>query len=182
MRFARQLAGRNNLPPCGVEVRVDTGAWIVVAAVVAALAFGTYRLLTDGRFGSSSRGDGELGVEPVVPAEATQASPASPAVEGVTAAGGQLGERATLVQFSSAFCTPCRATRLTLGEVAQMLEGIAHVEVDAEEHLEATRRLGILRTPTTLVLDARGREVSRASGAPKKDQVLAALSQIPDVP
>jgi hypothetical protein len=51
-----------------------------------------------------------------------------------------------------------------------------HVEVDAEHHLDLVRRLRVARTPTTLVLDARGREVSRASGAPRKEQVLGALS------
>jgi hypothetical protein len=34
-----------------------------------------------------------------------------------------------------------------------------------------------MRTPTTLVLDAAGREVTRATGAPRKEQVLAALAQ-----
>ena len=52
---------------------------------------------------------------------------------------------------------------------------MTHVEVDAEEHLDLVRRLGVLRTPTTLVLDAAGREVTRASGAPRPAQVLAAL-------
>jgi hypothetical protein len=33
----------------------------------------------------------------------------------------------------------------------------------------------VLRTPTTLVLDAAGREVTRAAGAPRKEQVFAAL-------
>ena len=32
-----------------------------------------------------------------------------------------------------------------------------------------------MRTPTTLVLDAAGREVTRAVGAPRKEQVIAAL-------
>jgi hypothetical protein len=51
-----------------------------------------------------------------------------------------------------------------------------HVEVDAEHHLDAVRRLGVLRTPTTLVLAADGTEVTRAAGAPRKEQVLAALA------
>ena len=87
------------------------------------------------------------------------------------------GERATLLQFSSAFCAPCRATRRTLSEVAAMVDGVTHVEVDAEEHLDLVRRLGILKTPTTLVLDARAAEVKRASGQPRKADVLAALGQ-----
>jgi thiol-disulfide isomerase/thioredoxin len=87
------------------------------------------------------------------------------------------GERATLLQFSSAFCAPCRATRRTLAEVATLVPGVAHVEVDAEQHLDLVRRLGILKTPTTLVLDARQREVKRAAGQPRKADVLAALGQ-----
>jgi hypothetical protein len=62
-----------------------------------------------------------------------------------------------------------------LSEVAAVVPGIVHVEIDAEHHLDAVRRLGILRTPTTLVLDAAGREVARAAGAPRKEQVLTAL-------
>ena len=89
--------------------------------------------------------------------------------------GAELGERATLLQFSSAFCAPCRAARRTLADVARAVPGVAHVELDAEHHLDLVRRLGVLRTPTTLVLDAGGREVRRASGAPRKEQVLAAL-------
>jgi thiol-disulfide isomerase/thioredoxin len=88
---------------------------------------------------------------------------------------GQRGERATLLQFSSAFCAPCRATRRILTDVAGAVPGVGHVEVDAEGHLDLVRRLGIMRTPTTLVLDADGREVTRATGAPRTEQVLAAL-------
>ena len=74
-----------------------------------------------------------------------------------------LGDRATLVQFSSAFCAPCRATRVVLDEVAGMVDGVAHVEVDAEAHLDLVRRLDVRRTPTVLVLDADGRR-ARARG------------------
>ncbi|WP_150240756.1 TlpA family protein disulfide reductase [Nocardiopsis quinghaiensis] len=89
--------------------------------------------------------------------------------------GAALGERATLVQFSTAFCQPCRATRRILDEVADMVQGVAHVEVDAESRLDLVRRLDILRTPTVLVLDASGRTVSRASGQPRKPDVIAAI-------
>ncbi len=93
----------------------------------------------------------------------------------VTALGAVLGERATLLQFSSAFCAPCRATRTLLAHVAGTEPGVVHVEVDAEQHLELVRRLDVRKTPTTLVLDGRGREVRRASGAPRRADVLAAL-------
>ncbi|GAA2886280.1 thioredoxin family protein [Streptosporangium fragile] len=87
----------------------------------------------------------------------------------------ELGERATLVQFSSAFCQPCRATRRVLGEVTAMVPGVAHVEIDAESRLDLVRSLNILRTPTVLVLDASGRVVKRASGQPRKADVIGAL-------
>lgn len=96
---------------------------------------------------------------------------------GAAELGGDLGERATLVQFSSAFCAPCRATRRILGEVAGVVPGVAHIEIDAEARLELVRELGILKTPTVLVLDARGRVVRRAAGLPRKADVIAALGE-----
>ena len=62
--------------------------------------------------------------------------------------------------------------------MARIVPGVAHVEVDAEHHLDLVRRLGILRTPTTLVLDPRGHEVSRAAGAPSKQAVIASLDSL----
>ncbi len=85
------------------------------------------------------------------------------------------GARATLLLFSSAFCAPCRATRRVLGDVARAVPGVAHVEVDAEQRLDLVRRLGVVATPTTLVLDAAGREVLRAAGQPTPAHVLQAL-------
>jgi thiol-disulfide isomerase/thioredoxin len=82
----------------------------------------------------------------------------------------------TLLQFSSAFCQPCRATRAVLGEVAAMMPGVQHVEVDAESHLEAVRELDIRRTPTVLFIDPAGRVVKRASGQPRKVDVIAATA------
>ncbi len=91
--------------------------------------------------------------------------------------GAELGARATLVQFSSAFCAPCRATRRVLAEVAGMVPGVAHVEIDAEARLELVRALDVLSTPTVLVLDADGRVVRRAVGQPRKADVIAALGE-----
>lgn len=89
--------------------------------------------------------------------------------------GAPLGERVTLVQFSTAFCQPCRATRRVLDGVAGMVDGVAHVEVDAESRLDLVRRLDVTGTPTVLVLDASGRVVRRAGGQPRKADVIAAI-------
>ncbi|MBQ0826755.1 TlpA family protein disulfide reductase [Streptomyces tagetis] len=91
--------------------------------------------------------------------------------------GAGLGTRATLVQFSSAFCAPCRATRRVLADVAALVPGVAHVEIDAESRLELVRAWDVLRTPTVLVLDADGRVVRRAAGLPRKADVIAALGE-----
>ena len=108
--------------------------------------------------------------------------PATPIAPDLSAAdlallGGEPGRRATLVQFSSSFCAPCRATRQILMDVAAMIDGVTYVEVDAEAHLDVVRRHNILRTPTTLVLDDSGHVVVRASGQPRKADVIAAVGQ-----
>lgn len=137
------------------------GAVVVVATLVVASVLGLW-LRRSGR---------RLGRRPACgPATSTDAT-----VLGPGDLGAPLGERATLVQFSSAFCQPCRATRRVLDEVSRAVPGVAHIEVDAESNLELVRRLAVLRTPTVLVLDARGALVRRASGQPRKADVIAAL-------
>ncbi len=164
---------------------MNTGTWVLVVAVVGALAFGLFRAFTDGRFRGTHRVHG-LSSEPVGPsvAEPVEEPIDKPVRESVldgTPWAADLGERATLLQFSSAFCAPCRATRRILDDVSSTLPGVVHLEVDAEHHLDVVRRLGIMRTPTTLVLDEHGHEVTRATGAPTKQQVMAALGQaVPD--
>lgn len=91
--------------------------------------------------------------------------------------GAELGERATLVQFSTAFCQPCRATRRVLDDVAALVPGVSHVEIDAEARLDLVRAVGVERTPTVLVLDAHGGVTVRATGQPRKADVLAALAR-----
>ncbi|MFD3306838.1 TlpA family protein disulfide reductase [Streptomyces sp. NPDC058694] len=138
------------------------GIVVCVVVLVAASAFGVLnrrrsgRVRVRGRDGGKRLGAAELGED--------------------------LGERATLVQFSSAFCAPCRATRRVLGEVAGLVPGVTHVEIDAEGHLDLVRELDILKTPTVLVLDADGHVVRRATGQPRKADVIAALGEAVGTP
>jgi len=90
--------------------------------------------------------------------------------------GQPLGTRATLLQFSSAFCAPCRATRQLLSDVAGRADGVAHVEIDVTTRMDLARRLDIRRTPTVLVLGPRGQVTRRASGLPRRADVVAALA------
>ncbi|MBB6418046.1 thiol-disulfide isomerase/thioredoxin [Streptomyces sp. AK010] len=137
--------------------QVMTGLMVCVAVLAAASAYGVLQRRRSGRVRVRGRDDGKR-------LDAAEL-------------GAELGERATLVQFSSAFCAPCRATRRVLGEVAEVVPGVTHVEIDAEAHLDLVRRLDILKTPTVLVLDADGRVVRRATGQPRKADVIAALGE-----
>jgi thiol-disulfide isomerase/thioredoxin len=135
-----------------------TGVYVAVAALVLAAALG---LVWRSRNGAMRAGREGSAVERLGEAEL----------------GTELGERATLLQFSSAFCAPCRATRRVLTEVAGMVDGVAHVEIDAESHLDLVRRLNVLRTPTVFVLDGSGAIVRRGSGLPRKADIVAALGE-----
>lgn len=148
---------------------VSEGVWVLVAVLVLATGFGVWRAAHDGRF------RGTHGVRGLGPTDDAAARP--PSVLAGSDIDHELGARATLLQFSSAFCAPCRATRRVLSDVAEVVPGVVHVDVDAEHHLELVRRLGVLRTPTTLILDEHGQEVYRAAGAPRKEEVLTSLSR-----
>ena len=92
--------------------------------------------------------------------------------------GTELGSLATMVQFSSAFCTPCRATKVLLEDMVKTMPDVHYAHIDAESHLELVRKLDIRSTPTTLFLNGAGVEVGRAMGTPKRAQVQAAISAI----
>jgi thiol-disulfide isomerase/thioredoxin len=152
---------------------VTSGLLAAVGALVLATAFGLWWRARNGRVVARSAGSPDAPV----------AGSAGP-VEELTAGdlGAELGGRATLVQFSSAFCAPCRATRQILGEVAKMVEGVTHVEIDAESRLDLVRRLDVRRTPTTFVLGPDGHVTHRASGQPRKADVIAALGAMVEFP
>ncbi len=73
----------------------------------------------------------------------------------------------TVVQFATAFCAPCRATKARLAQLQTRHPGLAAVHVDAESHLDAVRALDVRRTPTLFYLDRAGALLGRSSGAPR---------------
>lgn len=92
--------------------------------------------------------------------------------------GAPLGEQATLVQFSTEYCTYCGPTRRLLAEVAGARDGVAFVEIDAARRLDLARRLNVFATPTVLLLAADGSIAQRASGQPRKADVVAAVGAV----
>ena len=79
----------------------------------------------------------------------------------------------TAVQFSSAFCGPCRATKARLQQLERTRPGFTAVQVDAESHLDAVRALDVRVTPTLIWVDRQGAVVARTSGAPRSAELAA---------
>ena len=92
--------------------------------------------------------------------------------------GTSLGDRATVVQFSTTFCSSCRAAKVLISDVVSKRSDVKYVEIDAESNLELVRKLDIRSTPTTLFLEKKGFEIARAVGAPKRDQVTSAINRL----
>jgi thiol-disulfide isomerase/thioredoxin len=129
-------------------------AYWLLAILIAASAFGLFRRWDEGRT--------KVDNHRVVVTEKQIGAP--------------LGEKATLLQFSSAFCAPCRTTKVVLSKTASIIDGVSHVEIDAESHLELVRTLEISRTPTTLILDKDGMVRNRAVGVPRQDELISVLA------
>jgi thiol-disulfide isomerase/thioredoxin len=159
---------------------VPPGIIALIAALIVAVVTGLVWQRTNGRMRPASRprsraqGARETDHPADQAGQSGQARQAGPLITGAEL-GLPLGQRATLVQFSSAFCAPCRATRQILAEVSGMIDGVSHVEIDAESRLDLVRRLDIRRTPTVLVVGPDGRIAKRASGQPRKADVIAAV-------
>ena len=146
-----------------LSMGVTGGLIALAAALLAATVLGVALRRRAGRF------------RPGSPGTAAQTAVAGNGALTEADLGTRLGEQATLVQFSTAFCAPCRPTRQILVQVADMVDGVAHVEIDAAARLDLVRRLRINSTPTVLVLDPDGAIVKRATGLPRKADVIAAL-------
>ncbi len=134
------------------------GLAVSAAIVLVAAAIGLVWRARNGRFRAT--------VAPVVAVEPTLAS------LGVTSG------VVTLLQFSTVFCAPCRATRAYCAEIAAAVPGVRHLEVDAESHLDEVRALDVWRTPTVFVIDTAGEIRSRASGPTNRAQLLAAVAEV----
>lgn len=81
----------------------------------------------------------------------------------------------TLLQLSSPVCSACAAMRRVGGQLSGADARIGHRELDVTEHPELVRELGVVSTPTTLVVDRDGRVRSRIIGAATPTTVRATI-------
>lgn len=142
----------------GVPVQLLTGLVAVAAALAVATAVGLLHRTRDGRL--------------------RQVHGTADVTDTLAELGVIRGTPATLVQFSTASCAPCRVARKVCVEAAAGLDGVVHLEVDAAVHLGAVRALDVWRVPTILVVDGTGRVVQRATGTPTLAQVLTAVQPL----
>jgi thiol-disulfide isomerase/thioredoxin len=82
------------------------------------------------------------------------------------------------VQFSTTFCSSCRAAKGLIKDVVKDQSDIKYLEIDAESNLDLVRKVDIKSTPTTLFLDKDGFEIARATGAPKRDQLIKVVASL----
>ena len=92
--------------------------------------------------------------------------------------GKKYGKRASVVIFSTTFCSECRSAKALISDVTSTLSDISYIEIDAESNLELVRKVDIRSTPTTLFLDKVGFEIARATGAPKRDQLIKVIASL----
>jgi len=83
-----------------------------------------------------------------------------------------------VVQFSTTFCSECRTAKALINDVVSTENEIAYIEIDSESNLELVRKVDIRSTSTTLFLDKAGFEIARATGAPKRDQLIKVIASL----
>jgi thiol-disulfide isomerase/thioredoxin len=91
---------------------------------------------------------------------------------------GAYGERVTILQFSTTFCSQCRAAKSLISDVVKDQKDISYLEIDAESNLALVRKVDVRSTPTTIFLDKGGYEIARATGAPKRDQLQKVIASL----
>ena len=91
---------------------------------------------------------------------------------------GRYGSRITILQFSTTFCSQCRAAKALISDVVKDEKDISYLEIDAESNLALVRKVDVMSTPTTIFLDKDGYEIARATGAPKRDQLQKVIASL----
>ena len=91
---------------------------------------------------------------------------------------GRYGSRITILQFSTTFCSQCRAAKALISDVVKDEKEISYLEIDAESNLALVRKVDVRSTPTTIFLDKDGYEIARATGAPKRDQLQKVIASL----
>ena len=72
----------------------------------------------------------------------------------------QLGKNVTLLQFSTAFCSPCKATAQIISHLVEGMDDVVYIQVASEENLKLVEKFDIKSTPTVIFFNRDGIEVA----------------------
>jgi thioredoxin 1 len=86
-------------------------------------------------------------------------------------------ERPVLVDFTAAWCPPCRVMKPVLSELAAERDDLRIVQLDVDEHQRTAAEYGVLSMPT-FILFRDGREVQRLVGARPRRRLEAELAEV----
>jgi thioredoxin 1 len=84
-------------------------------------------------------------------------------------------EHPVLVDFTAAWCPPCRVMKPVLAELAAERDDLRVVQIDVDEHQAAAARYEVLSMPT-FVLFRGGAPVLRLVGARPKRRLVEELA------
>ena len=86
-------------------------------------------------------------------------------------------DRPVLVDFTAAWCPPCRAIAPVLDQIAvELADSLVVASLDVDHNLATANRYGVMAMPT-LILFVAGEERLRLLGARGKGRLLAELSE-----
>lgn len=90
----------------------------------------------------------------------------------------EFGKLATLLQFSTEFCSICDSTARLYGQLEKANPGLKHIEVDVTHRMDLAAHFSIMQTPTTLILDKDGIVRARIGGAPRQNVIEAEIRKL----
>ena len=86
-------------------------------------------------------------------------------------------ERPVLVDFTAAWCPPCRVMKPVLAELAAERDDLRFVQLDVDAEQRTAAEYGVLSMPT-FILFRDGREVQRLVGARPRRRLEEELAQV----
>ncbi len=90
----------------------------------------------------------------------------------------ELGQSATLLQFSTEYCGQCPSVRRSLSQIENRSGGVLHAEVDLTDRLDLAAKFNISQTPTVFILNPKGEVTFRVSGVPKAGLIQQELAKL----
>ena len=86
-------------------------------------------------------------------------------------------DKPVLVDFTAAWCAPCRVMRPVLAELAAERPDLRFVQIDVDANQDAAARYGVMSMPTFMVFKG-GEPVGKLIGSRPKRKLAAELDEI----